>query len=85
MELDVYKRQAINTDDEKINFIYNVADSVDSVSADIHDATELFTDVTMKLVGRAKKEAEMKAKEKAEDELNKVQVTSQHPSQRSRF
>lgn len=44
----------VNTDDEKVNFTYNVADSV---SADIHDAVELFTDVTMKLVGRAKKEA----------------------------
>lgn len=48
---------AINTDEEKINFTYNTADLV---YADIHDAVELFTDVTMKLVEKAKKEAEEK-------------------------
>lgn len=51
---------AINTDDEKVNFTYNIADSV---SADIHDAVELFTGVTMKLCEKAKREAKVEPKQ----------------------
>lgn len=55
---------AINTDDEKINFTYNVADSG---LADIHDTVDLFTDVTMKLTEKARQEAQKNADIKKND------------------